>query len=108
MDCCLTAPAHYLKQCSRISKDPSHPNIPDSKVHGVDIGPTWVLSAPDGPNVGPMNLAIRDIDMHNGLAFSPIAGIELNYYTTLYVPIWFQLIGITILCFTQELELIPR
>ena len=22
--------------------------------------PTWVLSAPDGPHVGPMNLAIRD------------------------------------------------
>ena len=25
------------------------------------MGPTWVLSAPDGPHVGPMNLAIRDI-----------------------------------------------
>ena len=35
-------------------------NIPDNKVHGVDMGPTWVLSAPDGPHVGPMNLAIRD------------------------------------------------
>ena len=32
---------------------------PDSKVHGANIGPTWVLSAPDGPHVGPMNLAIR-------------------------------------------------
>ena len=27
------------------------------------MGPTWVLSAPDGPHVGPMNLAIR-VDMH--------------------------------------------
>ena len=26
------------------------------------MGPTWVLSAPDGPHVGPMNLAIRVID----------------------------------------------
>ena len=34
-------------------------NCPDSKVHGANIGPTWVLSAPDGPHVGPMNLAIR-------------------------------------------------
>ena len=34
--------------------------IPDSKVHGANMGPTWVLSAPDGPHVGPMNLAIRD------------------------------------------------
>ena len=32
---------------------------PDSKVHGANMGPTWVLSAPRGPNVGPMNLAIR-------------------------------------------------
>ena len=32
---------------------------PDSKVHGANTGPTWVLSAPDGPHVGPMNLAIR-------------------------------------------------
>ena len=33
-------------------------NVADSKVHGANMGPTWVLSAPDGPNVGPMNLAI--------------------------------------------------
>ena len=31
----------------------------DSKVHGANMGPTWVLSAPGGPHVGPMNLAIR-------------------------------------------------
>ena len=24
---------------------------PDNKVHGVNMGPTWVLSAPDGPHV---------------------------------------------------------
>ena len=34
--------------------------IPDSKVHGVNTVPTWVLSAPDGPHDGPMNLALRD------------------------------------------------
>ena len=27
------------------------------------MGPTWVLSAQDGPHVGPMNLAIRDVTM---------------------------------------------
>ena len=31
----------------------------ESKVHGANMGPTWVLSAPDGSHVGPMNLAIR-------------------------------------------------
>ena len=33
--------------------------VPDSKVHEANMGPTWVLSAPDGLHVGPMNLAIR-------------------------------------------------
>ena len=37
-----------------------HP-ILDSKVHGANMGPTWDLSAQDGPHVGPMNLAIRGI-----------------------------------------------
>ena len=32
---------------------------PDSKIHGANMGPTWVLSAPGGPHVGPMNLAVR-------------------------------------------------
>ena len=27
--------------------------IPDSNVHGANMGPTWVLSASDGPHVGP-------------------------------------------------------
>ena len=34
-------------------------HFPDSKVHGTNVGAPWVLSAPDGPHVGPMNLAIR-------------------------------------------------
>ena len=34
--------------------------VPDSKVHVTNMGPTWVLLAPDWPHVGPMNLAIRD------------------------------------------------
>ena len=35
-------------------------NILDNKNHGANMGPIWVLSAPGGPHVGPMNLAIRD------------------------------------------------
>ena len=46
--------------------------IPDSKVHGTNMGPTWVLSAPDGPHVGPMNLAIRDDYFHFDLHHPPI------------------------------------
>ena len=35
---------------------------PDSKVHGANMGPTWVLSAPDRPHICPMNIAIRVIN----------------------------------------------
>ena len=34
--------------------------ILDSNVHGVNMGPSWVLSAPAGPHVGHMDLVIRD------------------------------------------------
>ena len=33
----------------------------DSKVHGTNTGGTAILSAPDGPHIGPMKLAIRVI-----------------------------------------------
>ena len=35
--------------------------IPDSKIHGANMEPTWVLSSPGGFHVGPMNLAIWDL-----------------------------------------------
>ena len=44
-------------------QDPGVPNVrpmnfPDSKIHGANMGHTWVLPAPGGPHVGPMNLVI--------------------------------------------------
>ena len=36
-----------------VSKPESNPN---NKVHGASMGPTWVLSAPDGPHVGSWTL----------------------------------------------------
>ena len=50
-------------------------NTQDNKVHGANMGPTWVLSAPDGPHVGHMNLAIRDHMVsfgHNDLNEDPV------------------------------------
>ena len=38
----------------------------DSKVHGANMGPTWVLSAPGGPHVSPTNLATRVLNWHRG------------------------------------------
>ena len=36
---------------------------PDSKVHVANMGPIWVLSAPGGPHIGPVNLVIREVKM---------------------------------------------
>ena len=44
------------------SENRSDVSYPDNKVHGANMGPTWALSAPDGPNVVPMNFAIRVIE----------------------------------------------
>ena len=58
----------YCNDITRIYRDPLvvYPlalgnrmhDSQDSKVYGANMGPTRVLSAPDGPHVGPMNLAI--------------------------------------------------
>ena len=36
--------------------------IPDSKVHGANMGPIWGRQDPGGPHAGPMNFAIWDIN----------------------------------------------
>ena len=56
-------------------------NNPDSKVHEANIGPTWVLSAPDGPHVGPMNLAIRDMTLNPNQRNVKLE-CELHVFTT--------------------------
>ena len=35
-------------------------DIPDNKVHGANMGPSWGRQSPGGPHAGPMNLAIWD------------------------------------------------
>ena len=35
-------------------------DIPDSKVHGANMGPIWGRQDPGGPHAGPMNFAIWD------------------------------------------------
>ena len=58
---CWNDPQIFLSE-----KPSTFVDSPDSKVrHGVNMGPTWVLSAPDGPHVGPMNLAIRECALNS-------------------------------------------
>ena len=55
--------------------------FPDSKVHGANMGPTWALSTPDGPHVGPMKLVIRVVSVHCG--DQRHAGLCLGYVPAL-------------------------
>ena len=50
---------HSGRHRDRSMDDIGQPKDPDNNVHGANMGPTWVLSAPDGPHVGPMNLGIK-------------------------------------------------
>ena len=54
---------------------------PESKVYGANMGPTWVMPVPDGPNVGPINLAIRELYRFRSHCFA-----DQLYY--LHWPVW--------------------
>ena len=41
-------------------------HIPDDKVYGANVGPTWGQQDPGGPHVGPMNFAIWDDPLDKG------------------------------------------
>ena len=61
---CMSPSLHRLGRmrspCNMVKFPRSpHNRHPDNKVHGANLKPTWVLSAPDWPHVGPMNIAIR-------------------------------------------------
>ena len=65
-----------IYKSSHLTKD-----VPDSKVHRANMGHTWVLSAPDGPHVGPMNLVIRG---HTILCAYDLSIISLKGLSLLY------------------------
>ena len=48
--------------------------VPDSKVLGANMGLTWVLLAPDGLHIGPINLAIWSNFSPNPPQLTPITG----------------------------------
>ena len=50
----------------------------DNKVHGANMGPTWVLSDPEGPHVGPMNHAIRIRALRIKFNTSPVETYSLT------------------------------
>ena len=52
-----------FKMFAKCRPFPSGLNIPDSKVHGANMGPNWGRQDPGEPHVGPMDFAIWDIDL---------------------------------------------
>ena len=56
----LTKDKDCLKAHSVILHGSLNELNPDSKVRGANMEPTWVLSAPDKPDVGPLNLDFRE------------------------------------------------
>ena len=71
------------------------PKIPESKVHGANVGPTWALSAPDGPHVGPLNLAIRNAITTLGNLFAQLGKNRTHPFWYLPCKCSFWLILIT-------------
>ena len=46
--------------------------VPDSKVHGANMGSIWGRQDPGGPPVGPMNFAISGVTGSNSLAVAEL------------------------------------
>ena len=61
-------------------------SLSDNKVHGANMGLTWVLLAPDGPHVGPMNLAIRDVSLLVKSVIHALSLTMLNEMKQLGIP----------------------
>ena len=62
--------------------------FPDSKVHGANMGPIWVLQDPGGPHVGPMNFAIWELlflgkgDLFSNLTFQLMFMVYIKSIST--------------------------
>ena len=63
------------------------------------MGPTWVLSAPDGPHVGPMNLAIRVVSKFSMMQCFLVMLNKIELKTSLgrqgvWVMVWWAVLTI--------------
>ena len=69
---------------------PQSIHIPDSKVHGANIGPTWGRQDLGGPHVGPMSIAIRDLLLY-GTYPSMCLFRLLGFWNAKVARFWLQL-----------------
>ena len=79
--------------------------LPDSKVSGANKGPTWVLSAPGGSHVGPINLVISELAaVSHGML--PCAAIKADLIDETIVVIQMPIISFSN-CTPELLEFKP-
>ena len=57
---------------------------PESKVHGTNMGPTWVLSTPDGPMLAPWTLLSGVVLSTTAMGESAVA-YDMVLYTCRYI-----------------------
>ena len=63
---------------------------PDSKVHGANMGPIWGWQGPGGHHVGPMNLAIWEVDVLVNLSFKTVLWNTNQNASTIKIYILFS------------------
>ena len=63
-------------------------NIPDSKVHGANMGPIWGRQDPGGPHVGPISFDIWDTQemFWEMCVFCGLAGATFTHFTNKGYP----------------------
>ena len=83
---CLHQIMHYKQPCQEGWEN----HNPDNKVHGANMGPTWVLSAPDGPQMGPMLAPWKLLSGGGGGGWYQLVYILHSNFTRLYaqVSVW--------------------
>ena len=73
----LTLIPAWISHCIRYNDD-----YPDSKVHGANVGPTWVRPAPGVPHFGPTNFDIGVLPVKSGHWCSRGTSNSASWYDT--------------------------
>ena len=71
---------------------------PNSKVHGVKMGHIWVLSAPGGPHVGPIDLVVRKAHICRLARLTTVTTKELDVLVLLNPNLTMDLTGNPLHC----------
>ena len=61
--------------------------VPDSKVHGANMGPIWGRQDPGGPHVGPMNFAIWGVISVYSNINVPCTALQLQQEILVFINI---------------------